>query len=216
MGYADARRGVMGYYDLAREARLSLSSLKKNFSTLAEDDGVEKVEISQEIEVLEARLYDLGIRVASALIEMEDLEGAARFLRTLKPGAGGERLEHQKALLFLCLGDVDAARDCIATSTAKGDAIREREKKVVQALAFIADADYGKSVSIWESLVAEANNDEGNGETGEVAMYIQNLAVCYLYLGRMDEVSHSHIPSFPLSLFKVFKRSPSQKITIIY
>lgn len=210
MGYADARRGVMGYYDLAREARLSLSSLKKNLSTLAEADGVEKVEISAEIDILETRLYDLGIRVASALIEMEDLEGAARFLRTLKPGFGGERLEHQKALLFLCLGDVDAARECIATSTSKGvDVIREREKKVVQALAYIADAEYGESVSIWESLVAEANNDGGNGEIGEVAMYMQNLAVCYLYLGRMDEVSHFHHPPLSSSHTNIPQHSPA-------
>lgn len=209
MGYADARRGVMGYYDLAREARLSLSSLKKNLSTLAKEDGVEKVEISAEIGIMEARLYDLGIRVASALIEMEDLEGAARFLRTLKPGVGGERLEHQKALLFLCLGDVDAARECIAISNSKRiDVVSEREKKVVQALACIADADYGESVSIWESLVAEANNDEGNGEAGEVAMYIQNLAVCYLYLGRMDEVSHSCLPSLSCCILTIFNTVP--------
>ncbi|CAG8954573.1 hypothetical protein HYFRA_00004490 [Hymenoscyphus fraxineus] len=182
MGYADARRGVMGYYDLAREARISLSLLKKNLSTLSEEDGVEKVEMAREISVLEGRLDDLGIRVASALIEMEDLEGAARFLKTLRPGAGDGRLEYQKALLFLCLGDVDSARECIATSE-DGD----REKKVVKALAAIADAEYGTSVEIWESLISDAKNDDGEGAMGEVAMYLQNLAVCYLYLGRMDE-----------------------------
>jgi tetratricopeptide (TPR) repeat protein len=203
MGYADARRGVMGYYDLAREARITLGTLKKHLKTLGEDHDVEDGELSAEIAIWQARLHDLGIRVASALIEMEDLEGAARFLKTLQPAPeahGSLRLEHQKALLYLCLGDIDSARSCISTLTDNKDT--ENEFKVIEALAHIADADYSASAAIWEKLIAGGDGDKSVIDDSEVAMYRQNLAVCYLYLGRMDDVrlpsiSRHHIPSTP-------------------
>jgi len=82
MGFNDARRGVMGYYDLAREARLILTALKKS-TVEGETDH------AAEIALWESRLLELGIRVASALVEMEDFEGATRFLPTLKPSSSG-------------------------------------------------------------------------------------------------------------------------------
>jgi len=128
MGFNDARRGVMGYYELAREARLTLTSLKKSRSSMS-TSGETNEALENEIEFWSTRLQELGIRVASALVEMEDLEGAARFLSTLSPpsdnSASASRLVTQKALLFLCLGDVDAARSAISISTGE-----ESEKKV--------------------------------------------------------------------------------------
>ncbi|EHL00890.1 hypothetical protein M7I_3283 [Glarea lozoyensis 74030] len=189
MGYADARRGVMGYYDLAREARITLGTLKKNLNTLTSDDEVEKRELTAEITIWEERLDNLGVRVASALIEMEDLEGAARHLKTLEPNPGADgslRLEAQKALLYLCLGDVDAARACI--SSASETTPLANETKVIQALAEIADAEYGASAVIWECLIAGDEDGQSAVDEGETAMYRQNLAVCYLYLGRMDDM----------------------------
>ena len=168
MGYADARRGVMGFYELAREARLILTSLKKSLSISSIEN--EKESLEEEIRIWEFRLQELGIRVASALVEMEDLEGAARFLTTLDPSSPG--LESQKALLWLCLGDVEAARACA------------QEDRVVGALASMADGEYGVAAGSWEELVSSA---EG-GDRQEKAMCRQNLAVCYLYLGRMDSV----------------------------
>jgi trafficking protein particle complex subunit 12 len=169
MGYADARRGVMGFYELAREARLTLTSLKKSLSASPSE------ELETEIALWESRLAELGIRVSSALIEMEDLEGAARFLSTLKDDGGV--LGVQKALLFLCLGDVDAARVCISGGE------EGQEGKVILALANMADGEYEKGVEIWEDLLSS------DAEGGEKAMWKQNLAVCFLYLGRMDSVS---------------------------
>jgi tetratricopeptide (TPR) repeat protein len=174
MGYADARRGVMGFYELAREARLTLSSLKKSLSLSSISS--EQTALEDEIAVWEQRLGELGVRVASALVEMEDLEGAARFLSTLNIASPG--LEGQKALLWLCLGDVDAARACVGHEAGLGG-------KVVLALAEMADGEYEAAVGIWESLVGSEE------EEGEKAMYKQNLAVCYLYLGRMDSVCSS-------------------------
>jgi tetratricopeptide (TPR) repeat protein len=179
MGFNDARRGVMGYYDLAREARLLLTSLKKTRNAKEEKD--ESVE--EEIKLWEERLAELGIRVASALIEMEDLEGATRFLSTLNPSLSATphanlKLEMQKALLWLCLGDVGAARACLS-SAEEGD---QQEKQVILALAYMADSDFENAVKVWEELISAAEAG------GEMAMWKQNLGVCYLYLGRMDSV----------------------------
>ena len=189
MGFNDARRGVMGYYELGREARLTLTSLKRSrtsTTTLSPEGEEEKRDIDEEVEseikVWETRLQELGIRVASALVEMDDLEGAARFLGTLSPTSteAMKSLDMQKALLYLCLGDVEAARSCISSSltTSTTD---EPEAKVILALAHMADSDFSSALTIWEELIADS-------EDGEEAMYRQNLGVCLLYLGRMEEV----------------------------
>lgn len=180
MGFTDARRGIMGYYDLARECRLSLTPLKKTLLTPSSSDALtseERSVLEQEITLLTARLSDLGIRVASALIEMEDLEGAARHLKSLSltktPDAN---LRIQKALLFLYLGDIDAAKSCI--SSPEGCS----EEKVVLALAHMGDSQYEAAVLLWEDLIASAV-EKGNSD---ISMYRNNLAVCNLYLGHLD------------------------------
>lgn len=176
MGFNDARRGVMGYYDLAREARLILTALKKS---RVEKEGLG---VEAEISMWEDRLAELGVRVASALVEMEDLEGATRFLGTLKSSANAEtalRLNLQKALLWLSLGDIEAARKCVTEGEASN------EVNVILALAHMADADFEAARQAWETLV------ESEGSEGEKAMWKQNLGVCLLYLGRMDMVSCS-------------------------
>ncbi|KAG4443406.1 hypothetical protein IFR05_001085 [Cadophora sp. M221] len=191
MGFNDARRGVVGYYDLAREARGSLSGLKKSRreGQDGEDEG-KRVELDTEIELWENRLAELGIRVASALIEMEDLEGATRFMCTLKDPS---RLWIHKALLWLCIGDVEAARACVVQRGERqlGDENGGgSERDVILALAAMADSEFEKAVEIWRGLIegvtdsADADEDD---EEGEKAMWRQNLGVCYLYLGRMDE-----------------------------
>ncbi|CZR61828.1 uncharacterized protein PAC_11725 [Phialocephala subalpina] len=180
MGFNDARRGIMGYYDLAREARLTLTGLKKKRKVGAEGD--ENGKLGDDIKMWETRLEELGIRVAGALIEMEDLEGATRFLATFKPSSDEKRqeLEVRKALLWLCLGDVEAARKCISALSTNGE--QDHERKVILALAHTADSDFDSAVEVWEELVAS----EGL-EKGEMAMCKQNLGVCLLYLGKMDE-----------------------------
>jgi len=168
MGFNDARRGVMGYYDLAREARLILTNLKK--ATPASPSP------NPQIALWESRLQELGIHVASALVEMEDLEGAARHLISLKPTSGTGELGFQKALLWLYIGDISAARSCISKDGTR------RSDKVIQALSLIADSEPAAAVPIWEELIAESPSGSA------AAMYRQNLAVCYLYLGRLADV----------------------------
>ncbi|TVY85643.1 hypothetical protein LAWI1_G008669, partial [Lachnellula willkommii] len=202
MGYADARRGVMGFYELAREARLTLTSLKK---TLALSPSTST---SDEIAVWEERLSELAIRVASALIEMQDLEGATHFLHTSSPQSPSSSptqsptqttspspLQTQKALLYLCLGDVEAARSCIGPPDADADA-HDDNGKVILALAQMADGEFDACVQVWEGLITAASasasaSAAGGKHGGELAMYRQNLAVCLLYLGRMDHAKET-------------------------
>ncbi|KAG9247588.1 hypothetical protein BJ878DRAFT_491857 [Calycina marina] len=167
IGFNDARRGVMGYYDLARDARLILTTLKKSLT--------EALERSEEVAIWETRLQELGLAVASALIEMEDLNDAARHLKSLSPIPSASRdLALQKALLWLLIGDIDAAKTCVSSS----EAHNIRNNKMIQALGFIADSDPASSVPIWEELITSHAED--------AAMYRQNLAVCHLYLGQMS------------------------------
>jgi trafficking protein particle complex subunit 12 len=165
VGFNDPRKIIMGYYDLARQARAEISRLKGKA-------GLEEEEAERKM--WEERLLDLGIRVASALVEMEDLEGASHHLRKLSSNASPsstQYLDLQRAILWLRIGDVEAARRCIS-----GDSDVAR---VVIALGEMADGNYAEGATAWQRL---CNRDPRNG------MYRQNLAVCLLYAGRMDEV----------------------------
>lgn len=178
----------MGYYELAREARLKLTSLKKRRGLGLNDDLKEgDAALEGEIVVWEARLQELGVRVASALIEMEDLEGARGFLSTLSASPSPppptsntvtSGLDTRKALLFLCIGDVEAARACVASSASS----QSEESKTILALAHMADSDFSAAVVVWEELIASLPSPV------ETALHRQNLAVCLLYLGRMNDV----------------------------
>lgn len=161
VGFNDPRKGVMGYYDLARELRTDISKLRGKGG-----------DVNEERAMLEARLADLGIRVASALIEMEELDGAVCHLSKLSTiPLQFPQIRLQKALLLLQLGDVAAAQKCVVGDS-EGD-------KIVAALSDMADGKYGDAVEAWKAL---CERDESN------TLYSQNLAVCLLYAGRMDEV----------------------------
>lgn len=166
MGFNDARRGVMGYYDLGREARLNLTALKKD-----QERNEEK------IAMWEARLDDLGLRVASALIETDDLDGASRHLKLLGCSKG---LHTQKALLWLYLGDVDAARSCVSRSREAKNA-DAKGTNVILALANMGDGEYASAIPIWEELISSSTDKD------QISMYRQNLAVCLLYLGQLPQ-----------------------------
>lgn len=135
-------------------------------------------------EVWKARLADLGVRVAGALVEMDDLAGAAEHLATLDPrsegqdGKGDGRLAMSRALMWLHLGDVEAAKRCIREGRAD-----ETGQKVVDALADMADGEYEAALQKWKALRTEM---EESGVRDE--MVGVNLAVCLLYVGRMEEV----------------------------
>jgi tetratricopeptide (TPR) repeat protein len=161
VGFNDPRKGVMGYYDLAREVRIEISKQRRK-------DG----DASADRVMLEARLADLGIRVASALVEMGDLDGAVYHLSNLSAiPFQFQQLRLQKALLWLQLGDVAAARRCVVDGSDSG--------KIVLALSDMADGKYAEAAEAWKRL---CETDKSN------SLYSQNLAVCLLYSGLMAEV----------------------------
>lgn len=164
VGFNDPRKIIMGYYDLARQARMEITRINGKNELYDEEERV----------LWEIRLSDLGLRVASALVEMEDLEGATHHLRKLLSSGSSLKIRHlnlQMAILWLRIGDVEAARHCMS-----GDAEIDG---VVAALSDVAEGNYGEASNAWQVL---CERDPGNG------MYRQNLAVCLLYAGRMDEV----------------------------
>ncbi|RSL69748.1 hypothetical protein CEP54_002189 [Fusarium duplospermum] len=159
LGFGDARRAVMSYHDLAREARDRISK-----AAAQHDNSV--------TELWKARLSDLGIQVAGALIELEDLTGAAHHLSTLRDRGDG-RMTLSKALLWLHLGDADSARACARQVSASD----ENAEKLITALCDMADAEYENALENWREL-KETMDDEMVGV---------NTAVCLLYLGRIQE-----------------------------
>ncbi|KAM0218010.1 hypothetical protein ACHAQD_007210 [Fusarium lateritium] len=159
LGFGDYRRAVMSYHDLAREARDHIGKAATQHDNSAR-------------ELWKARLHDLGIQVAGALIELEDLTGAAHHLNTLRD-VGDGKMALTKALMWLHLGDSDSARVCARQAVA-GD---ENAEKLIVALSDMADAEYKSALEAWEEL-KESMDDEMVGV---------NMAVCLLYLGRIQE-----------------------------
>jgi len=164
LAFGDSRRGVVGYYDLARDARAEARKAATN--------AVKKL--------WRERLEDLGVRVGNALIEMGDLAAARRHLETLRSGAdtkGDSILDSRLALLCLQLGDVGAAGQYTDAATS-GEQAEEGVSVVLKPLLSMADGRYEDAAAEWRAL--------SEGEHAVLAT--QNLAVCLLYLGRIDEV----------------------------
>ncbi|KAA6416218.1 MAG: hypothetical protein FRX48_00938 [Lasallia pustulata] len=161
IGYGDRRRAVMGYYDLAREARVDV----------AKNAGEAR-------QMWKGRLEDLGVRVGNALVEMGDLEGAGRHLESLRlgrSGADGDEMRRERiALLYLRIGDVAAAKRFVGEEQA-GSMVG-----VLQPLVRMAEGRYEDAVEGWKALRAAPS-------TSNPEMATQNLAVCLLYTGRLDE-----------------------------
>jgi hypothetical protein len=196
LGFGDPRRSVMSYYDLARDAREHIHK------AAAQHDSTAR-------ELWKGRLRDLGIRVAGALIDMDDLAGAAHHLGTLEhggdgdgAGAGGGRLAFAEALMWLHVGDSEQARKCAGVCAEQQDG-RGGAEEILLALCDMADANYEGALAKWDKL-SEDMQDE---------MVSVNRAVCMLYLGRMKDVSSLHSTAnsspllllFYLSLYTVLK-----------
>lgn len=149
VAHGDGRRGVGGYYDLAREARVE----------------VKKAEGPEDKQTWKRRLKELGLYVANALIEIGDVGAAVRHLESLRPRNGkDEVLDGRLALLYINIGNVDAARHCLSDSNASD----------LRPLLSMADGRYADAAEEWKAL-----------PTSDLAT--QNLAVCLFYTGKVDE-----------------------------
>jgi tetratricopeptide (TPR) repeat protein len=167
LGYGDWRKGIMGYYELARECREHIS----NPSASTDDKSTWRT-----------RLRDTGIRVANVLVEMGELEGAGRHLSSLSSSPSPKHTPEARevlvmeALVWLRVGDVMAARRCLsAASVAVED---ELVDGTLTALLHVANGEYASAVSAFEALHASFPDD---------AMVVQNLAVNLLYTGRISD-----------------------------
>lgn len=169
LGFGDHRRAVMSYHDLAREARAEISK-----AAARHDDTAR--------ELWKSRLHDLGIQVAGALIDMDDLPGAAHHLDAMPDGGGNKKLPLSRALLWLHLGNAAKARECAARCSGEHDGAHT--DTLIQALCDMADADYEAALGKWQGL----RETLGAGDE----MVGVNTAVCLLYLGRMHEASLYH------------------------
>ncbi|KAM0262753.1 hypothetical protein ACHAQJ_001547 [Trichoderma viride] len=159
LGFGDPRRAVMSYHDLAREAR---DKIRK--ASLSHDNSAR--------ELWKSRLHELGVKVAGALIEMEDLSGAAHHLGSLKDRGNG-KLALSKALLWLHLGDTRNAKSCASQCSENAENI----EKIILALCDMADSNYETALQKWQEL-DNSMPDEMIGV---------NRAVCLIYLGRIQE-----------------------------
>lgn len=161
IGFGDPRRSIGGLYEIGLEARREIM----------------KAETSEATRTLwRERLADLGIRSVNALIEMGDLDAAKRSLEGLRvsePESDVTKL--RKALLFLRIGDLEAA------CRAFGDSGESKEAALLQPLLSMSDGRYNDAVMEWQAL----QEDQSRTDKSLVA---QNLAVCLLYTGKLDEV----------------------------
>lgn len=129
IGYGDSKRGVSGYYDLARDAR----------------DQITKT-VGEERRMWKERLEDLGVRVGNALMEMGDFTGAARHFESLKHRDGRDDvvLDGRLALLYLRLGNVARARRYV-------EAV-EDGNAMLRPLLSMAEGRYEDAVAEWREL----------------------------------------------------------------
>lgn len=170
----------MGYYELAREARIEVAKCTREAR-----------------ESWRGRLEDLGVRVGNALVEMGDLEGAARHLESLQLGrsstAGDEMLRERIALLYLRVGDVATAKRFI------GEGESGSTMDLLQPLLSMAEGRYEDAVQGWKAL-REAPS------TLSPEMVTHNLAVCLLYTGKLNEVSPPPAPVVHFARLHIYDR----------
>ena len=188
IGYGDPRKGVMGYYELVREARVELQKLSTSENEMQR--------------LWEERLKDLGVRVGSALVEMGDLAGAAAHLQILRGETLSQEAAFREALLWLKIGDVDQAKAVIAS-----DAADKGEKQyVIAALVKMADGEYREAADVWRGLLDRV--DKGGKWEGE-EMWKVNLGVSLLYSGQIGEASS---PPWSSSIARLNKKIKANKI----
>ncbi|KGO77884.1 Tetratricopeptide-like helical [Penicillium italicum] len=167
IGFGDSRRSIGGLYEIGLEARQEIMR-----SEATEDER----------ELWKQRLADLGVRSVNALIEMGDFDAARRSLDNLRvPGPESNITKFRKALLLLRIGDLDAA------SQVFGDANETKEAALLKPLISMSDGRFADAVAEWRILGEDKTRTDG-------ALVAQNLAVCLLYSGQLDEVFDSYTP----------------------
>ncbi|KAJ6083300.1 hypothetical protein N7467_007435 [Penicillium canescens] len=160
IGFGDSRRSIGGLYEIGLEARREIMR-----SEISEDER----------KIWRERLADLGVRSVNSLIEMGDFDAARRSLEALRvPGPETETTKFRRALLLLRIGDLDAASQVFGASN------DTKEAALLEPLLSMAEGRYSDAVSQWRTLGEDKTRTDG-------ALVAQNMAVCLLYTGQLDE-----------------------------
>jgi trafficking protein particle complex subunit 12 len=167
IGFSDPRRGVSTLYDLGLECRAH---------------ATQRSITSEERSIWSTRLSEIGIRVVNALIEMGDLDCAARTLTTLKPSdpQNTSTWKTRMILLYLKIGDLSGAEQLLQGPNATDEQIR-----LLRPLVTFVEGRYEDAALAWERSLQSAISDE------ETALIKQNLAVAYLYSGQIEKTRHT-------------------------
>ncbi|RAL15540.1 uncharacterized protein BO97DRAFT_215613 [Aspergillus homomorphus CBS 101889] len=160
IGFGDSRRGIGGLYEIGLEARREILRPDLN---------------PAERQLWRERLADLGIRNVNALIEMGDLNAAKQALDSLRmSGIDKAFCTSRKTLLLVMIGDLDSARQLCSEGS-------EAEQGFFNALLSMAEGQYNTAADEWRSLL------ERERYRPDEAIIQQNLAVCLLYTGQLNE-----------------------------
>lgn len=197
LGFGEWRRGIMAYYILAEEARqeATVASMEESRSDLR---------------LWKARLHDLGILVGSALVEMGDLEAAARHVSNLERDRDLSETQSQKLVMMECLiwlkvGDLKTAAECLARfSGAEENTSSETDsayvRGILNAVITTCRGDPAATLKEWEDLEEQYPDDP---------LIQHNLAVSSLYTCDLKNskaafetlVESESIPSYQSLLF---------------
>ncbi|KAK6340853.1 hypothetical protein TWF696_009171 [Orbilia brochopaga] len=169
LGFNDWRRCLEHFYMLAKEAR-SEAVKHRNSPAL--------------FKLWRSRLLDVGLRVAAALVEIADLEGAERHLKSLMEERDalddGVTFRLREAVLYVQLGQLDTAKKCyLGNGAGEGEDV----DTVIEGLRLMAVDDFESAAVLWKRLV-DKEGDEGS-ERHQI--YLVNMAVSLLYLRRLPE-----------------------------
>jgi trafficking protein particle complex subunit 12 len=160
IGFSDPRRGISSLYDVGMECREHLSS---------------PTTTQEQRELWTNRLQEVSIRVVNAMVEMSDLDTAARTLASLKP-AKEEDLSlwaSRMILLRIKMGDVSGIEQLIESLD-----VKPQDKPLLESLVAIAQGRFDAA-----SKLLSVNMTRSNAATE--ALVKQNLAVAYLYRGEI-------------------------------
>ena len=189
----DVRRSISVYYELARNARRAYKARGNNL---------------QDKEVWRQRLQELGLGVASVMVEAGDLEGAARHLEGMRSSRGSKSANRREdvssddsssqmhdfdalvtsrtALVYLALGDIEAATRCIEPVASFPS---HPTTALLPSLIQVAQSSYEEAITSLRSLLSSSSpsSSSSSPSSPDKALIIQNLAICLFYTGRIEE-----------------------------
>ena len=164
IGFSDPRRGITALYDLGMEVRENIAS---PYTTEAE---------RQEWIM---RLETLSMHVVNTLIELGDLDCAQRTLAQSKPTdpARSDRWTARMVLVLVKLGQLKQAQSYL------DQLVDEASEALFSSVIAVADGRLDAAAAFLESMA----EDNAHQELASLAK--QNLAVAYLYSGRIQQAA---------------------------